>query len=392
MPHHSKETGISLFTLVRQCELMGDDDRLCELWPVIRRAVAYIETLRAEARQLPADAPNYGLLPDAFADGGIGGKRAEYTTPLWILAGLKSVAGTARRLGQTEDAAHFQQVFDDLLADFRRCYARDAKTLPSGVTYLPQWMAGSGDHVHNVTYAGTPPPHRRLNPQSGTWALEQAIYPGEVFPPDDEIVVEHCRLLDEIDDEEGMPQETGWLPYRALWGYQAAFAAEAMLYAGYGEKAADYLYAMANHASPTRVWREEQSLTASDHADFCGDMPHNWASAEFVRLLRHLLVFERGETLDLLAGLPAEWLQPNAAVRIERTPTRFGPVSLLLTCNEAGKPTLSYRLEESRLRQPEQLRVRLPQGVREITVNNVMYTGEPGSWIALEPVLEGSRF
>ncbi len=33
-------------------------------------------------------------------------------------------------------------------------------------------------------------------------------------------------------------------------------------------------------------------------------MPHNWASAEFIRLVRHLLILERGDELHLLEGLP----------------------------------------------------------------------------------------
>jgi hypothetical protein len=380
MPFHSKETGISLATLVRQTELQGDDDRLVELWPVIQRAVSHIETLRAEAYRLPADAPNYGLMPPSFADGGIGGKRAEYTTPLWTLVGLKAVAESARRLGEHADAEHFQRVYDELMADFMRCYRRDRKVLPDGISYLPQWMADSAGHVWNPEFAGEPPPHRRLNPQSGTWALEQAIYPGEIFAPEDEIVQEHCRLLDAIDDQEDVPQETAWLPYQALWNYQAGFAAEAMLYAGYPEKAIDYLYGMANHASPTRVWREEQSLAASDNGDFVGDMPHNWASAEFVRLVRHLLIFERGETLELLPALPAEWLQPGAIVRVDRTPTRFGDVSLLVQCDDGGRPALTYTLDATRPRQPATVRVRFPAGVESMEVNGVSTQGEPGGW------------
>ena len=383
MAGHTKETGISLATLVRQSELVGDEDGLDELWPVIQRAVGFIEMLRAEAYSLPKDAPNYGLMPAAFADGGIGSKRAEYTTPLWTLAGLKAVAESARRLEHKQDAANFQRVYDELMADFLRCYRRDKKVHPSGISYLPQWMAGSSDHVWNPQFEGEPPAYRRLNPQSGTWALEQAIYPGELFAPDDEIVVEHCRLLDELDNEEGVPQETGWLPYRALWNYQAAFAAETMLYAGHPDKAVDYLYGMANHASPTRVWREEQSLASSDNGDFVGDMPHNWASAEFVRLVRHVLVFERGETLELLPALPPEWLRPHAVVRVDRTPTRFGPVSLLLRCDAEGKPKLTYSLDASWQRKPACVRVRLPDGVGAMEVNGAMYTGEAGAWLDL---------
>ncbi|MFN8465825.1 MAG: hypothetical protein U0X20_09755 [Caldilineaceae bacterium] len=383
MPFHTKETGISLATLVRQTELVNDDDRLVELWPVVQRAVAYIETLRSEAYNLPPDAPNYGLLPDSFADGGIGSKRAEYTTPLWTLVGLKAVAESARRLGEQEDAAHFQQVYDELMADFMRCYARDKKLHASGASYLPQWMPGSADHLWNPEFEGEVPAYRRLNPQSGTWALEQAIYPGEIFGPDHEIVQEHCRLLDAVDDEEGMPQETGWVPYQGLWNYQAGFAAEAMLYAGHPDKAVDYLYAMANHAAPTRVWREEQSLVASDNADFVGDMPHNWASAEFVRLVRHLLVFERGDTLELLPALPPEWLRPGAEVRVDRTPTRFGPVTLHLRCEAQGKVTLSYSLDGAWPRKPACIRVRIPQGVGEMIVNGAAHDSQAGSWADL---------
>ena len=33
-------------------------------------------------------------------------------------------------------------------------------------------------------------------------------------------------------------------------------------------------------------------------------MPHNWASAEFIRLTVHLLALDRGDELHLLEGLP----------------------------------------------------------------------------------------
>jgi hypothetical protein len=120
-----------------------------------------------------------------------------------------------------------------------------------------------------------------------------------------------------------------------VWTYAAAIAANVWLYAGRPDKAVDYLYAFANHAFPTRVWREEQPLRVGGHWQICGDMPHNWASAEFIRLVRHLLVFERDDNLLLLPGLPREWLFDGASLRTERTPTRFGAVSLSLRV--AGK-------------------------------------------------------
>jgi hypothetical protein len=357
MEHHTKETGISIATLVRQTELLGDDDRLRSLWEVVRGAVRYIEGLRQAARQLPPDDPCHHLLPRAFGDGGVGGDRGEYTTALWILFGLKSAVDAAERLGLTEDHAHFKSVYDSLLSDFRNHALRHMRQLPDGTPYLPIKFDNSSDHHWIPDYPGEVPIWNRLKPQSATWALCQAIYPGEVFAPNDPLVQNLLTLFEQVDDEEGIPAETGWLPYRALWSYHASFAAHVWLYAGRPDKAVDYLYAFANHASTTRVWREEQSLKASGNGQLFGDMPHNWASAEFIRLLRNLLVFEHGEQLKLLLGLPAEWLRGE--IRVEQMPTRFGFVSLDLKFADDGSVKIRYARRPSGHREPQSVQLYL---------------------------------
>ena len=133
---HTKETGIALTTLVRQCELMGDMARLESLWPTIQNAVDYIQRLREESKARGPSAPEYGLMPPSYGDGGLGGKRPEYTTALWTLVGLKAVAGAARRLG-SKDSERFQAAYDDLLHTFREHATRDMRTLPDGTPYLP---------------------------------------------------------------------------------------------------------------------------------------------------------------------------------------------------------------------------------------------------------------
>ena len=182
-------------------------------------------------------------------------------------------------------------------------------------------LGGGEHHVH----PGAPvlAPEDGIRPETATWALAHAIYPGEVFEVDDDLVQGFLHLLKLRDGEEHVPATTGWLPYRALWTCYASFAAHTFLWAGDPEKAIEYLYGFANHAAPTRVWREEQPLRNAGHATVNGDMPHNWASAELIRLVRNLLVFERGGELHLLPALPEGWLP----LRIE-TPTRFGRLRL----------------------------------------------------------------
>lgn len=380
-PFHTKETGISLLTLVRQCELMGDDARLRSLWQIICDAVQFIEGMRAEAYALSPDSSCYKLLPMSFADGGLGGRRGEYTTVFWILAGLRAVAATAARLGFASDAARFQADFDGLLADFREHAARDMQTLPDGTPYLPMCMPGSGEHVFIPNYPEVVPDYARINPASATWALCQAIHPGEVFGPDDPLVQNLLHLYELVDDKEGVPAFTGWIPYQALWNYNASFGAHVWLYAGRGDKAYDYLYAFANHATPTRVWREEQSFADSEEGQMVGDMPHNWASAEFIRLARHLAVFERGQTLELLGGIPAEWCKPGDVVSFEHTPTRFGPVSLRLETSAGGRFTLEVTLDPGWKQRPGQIRVCLP--AHEMVLNGTPIGEINGNWMEL---------
>jgi hypothetical protein len=352
----------------------------------VRDAVGYIEGLRAEARALPPEHPAYRLLPVSFADGGLAGERPEYTTALWTLVGLRTIAAAARRLGYAEDAARFEDAYANLMDDFRASAARSMCALPDGSAYLPMCLPGSGDHHTVANFAGAPPPWRRIQPETATWAYAQAVWPGELFAPDDPLVQGLLHLLDLRDDEEGIPATTGWLPYRALWNYAASFYAHAWLYAGRPDKAVDYLYAFANHATPTRVWREEQSLTSTRNGQYVGDMPHNWGSAEFIRLVRHLLVFERGETLELLPGLPAEWLVPGKRVYLERTPTRFGPVTLELTLDEGGRGEVRLRRDVRPARVPEAVRLVLPAGAESVTLDGSTAEVLAGA-LALDPAL-----
>lgn len=336
-PHHTKETGIALATLVRMTELSGDWERLRAHWPVVRGAVDRIARMREEAAALPPDHPCRGLLPESYGDGGMGGKRPEYTTALWILAGLKQAAAAARRLG-LDDAPGLRKTYEELRADFQAHAARHQARTDGGIRFLPMGMR-PGQHNFGLSPdqgEGRTYPWTLMGPGVATWAFCQAIYPGEVFTPDDPLVQDLLRLNDFLDEDEGMPRETGWLPWRALWTYHASFAAHVALYAGVPDKAVEYLYAMANHAAPTRVWREEQSLQSHPQARYVGDMPHNWASAEFIRLVRNLLVFEMGEELHVFRGLPASWIVAGHPVVVECTPTRFGRVSVRLEADGQG--------------------------------------------------------
>ena len=68
------------------------------------------------------------------------------------------------------------------------------------------------------------------------------------------------------------------------------------------------------------------SLTAG----YVGDMPHNWASAECVLFLRHMLALEDGRDLRLLAGMGDFELAGGEPLSLVQSPTRFGRIDLNL--------------------------------------------------------------
>jgi hypothetical protein len=194
-----------------------------------------------------------------------------------------------------------------------------------------------------------------VHPVRGQWGFCHAVYPGRIFERDDPLARGTLALLDSRQSE-GMVLGTGWMA-DGIWNYFASFYAHAHLWFGNGPKASRILYAFANHACPLLSWREEQHPSGKGEG-LVGDMPHNWASAEFIRLVRNLLVLERGDELHLLEGLPRSWLSPGAETRLEGICTDFGPASLTLRADAAGREA-KLALEASVRRPPSKVVVHL---------------------------------
>jgi hypothetical protein len=179
-----------------------------------------------------------------------------------------------------------------------------------------------------------------------------------LFAPNDPLMVGTMNNL--IDNEaEGLVRRTGWHK-EGVWNYFGSFYAHDFLWLGDGEKAARTAYAFANHASPMLAWREEQSLQ-HQKTWYNGDMPHNWASAVFIRLMLHLLVFERGDELHLLEGLPPTWLKPGAVTAVNKALTRFGEISLELRVSQDGR-TATLSVTPPTRTPPRRIIVHLPGG------------------------------
>ena len=316
---HWKDTAIAMFTLVRQCELKQDWQLLRDLEPNVRHAIDFLNKLRDDARLGDSTNGKYGLLAPGFADGGIGGVRSEFTNTVWTLAGLRAVWQAAERLNinSLQLAGSF---YNELRSAFLAAAKQEMAHDPRGFDYLP--MLPHADPAWHES-----DPWNRPRPQTAQWALSHAIFPGIVFDKEDPIVRGHIALMQACTQED-VPAETGWLWHESVWNYNASFAAHVYLWAGLHDWADRTFRGFLNHASPLYCWREEQPLQHALVGQDWGDMPHNWASAECVRYLRHMLLLEDEGRMRLLEGLITENPTDRFPFRLERTPTRFGRVDI----------------------------------------------------------------
>ena len=355
---HWKDTAIAMFTLVRQCQLKQDWTFFRELEPNVIHALDFLISLRDRARSGSSINGRYGLLAPGFADGGIGGVRSEFTNTVWTLAALRAVADAADQL-KMPSLARARTFFSELYEAFQQMARREMVRHPAGFEYLPMI-------AHEDSSVADSDPWSRPRPQTAQWALSHSIFPGEVFEKNDPIVRGHISLLQSCTQED-VPTETGWLWHDSLWTYNASFAAHVYLWAGHYDWAHRTFTGFLNHASPLYCWREEQPLQDALAGQDWGDMPHNWASAECVRYLRHMLALEDGKSLRLLNGITAAELIPAAHYSLQNSPTRFGRIALEL--EPAG--ARSWRLRFDRDSGPSPTSVSLPANIGALQVKKV---------------------
>src|ERR1039458_6676081 len=132
---HWKDTGIAMFTLVRQAELSQDWTYFRRMQPNVMRGVEFLRGLCAKAAAEGSASGRYGLFPKGMGDGGLGGLRDEFTNTIWVLAGLQAVeqAAARLRLSEFEPVARFYRQLH--AAFFSRGPAGDAP--PLGGLRLP---------------------------------------------------------------------------------------------------------------------------------------------------------------------------------------------------------------------------------------------------------------
>jgi hypothetical protein len=313
-----RETGLILFALCNYARVSGNTPWLKSHFPAVCAAVGWIRRTRALTLDDPSS-PNYGLFPPGFTDGGIGGLAAEYGTTFWSLNALQAASRSALSLGIPDSARSWNALADELMGSFRKASTRDLRRDDQGNLYLPMRV---GDTSSTTL------------PQQANWGILDGQGFGHLFPYTDTILNGTLKMLD-ARTTEGIHQDVGWVR-QGVWPFFTAQEGITHVYQRNYPRAEAILYAVANHASPLGTWLEEQ-LPKNLGTRTGGDASDATAGSLFILLLRDMIVNERADTVEVLAGVPASWYMPGARLRLDQVLTDFGPLSLDLSVSPDGE-------------------------------------------------------
>lgn len=309
LPEHDSH-GELIFAVMEYFRFSGDRAFLAELWPAARRAVAYLESLRATrlgaAFETPELRARHGLLPESAShEGYLAHPVHAYWDDFWALRGYRDAAAMAAILGEAAEAeriAGIATAFEQAVrASIVQTIAdRDIAYVPGSVEWAdfdPTATANAVALLGAVADLPAEPLHR---------TFDQYL---EGF---------RRRVRGEID----------WNNYSA---YEIRIVG-ALVQLGRRDDAAELMAFLmgdrrppAWHQWPEISWRDPRS------PGHLGDVPHTWIGAEYILALRSMLAHERldDQTLVLAAGVPASWLD-TGEVAVGGLPTYFGALDLRL--------------------------------------------------------------
>lgn len=323
--------GQTLWAFGSHWRLTGDDAWARGVYPDLAR---HARGVFAEVAKDPL-----GLVPVAppYDNEAINGHYTGHS--FWLLTGMRDLIAMAEALGEKDDATQFRQWHDEYRARFlKQLAAAEART---------------GGHI---------PPG--LDAENGCdWDNLISLYPRGGVPARGTLEASDPAIGRTADVLRARKYAEGLLTYGpglrpgSLHHYDTIKCTEDLVTLGRQQDALADFYSLLVHTSSTNGGFE-CGIAPWGNRDPGGNLPpHGWFAAEYIGLLRNMLVREWEGDLHLLSVVSPAWLQPGTHLEVRRAPTDFGDVSLALQSTAEG---LTLRLRHDWRTAPRRVVVHLP--------------------------------
>ena len=319
--------GQACWALWQYYKITGDKRWLTKVYPQMRHAVDWM--LKAK-RQVSDDSPFFGVLPNAPADGEYlwDGKHHIVGYDFWNLRALLCTADAARILDKKDQA-------EELLKQanlYRNAINKVWKQ--TGLDYFPPSWEKAGTH----------------------WGNTETLWPTELFEPHDPRVT---ALIEHVRKEHGGGFIEGairWLGHPdAIHPYMSSYTTMASLIKGQHEQVVEDFYWYLLHSTSAHAFPE--GIYYKKRIAWNDTIPHTLGASNYAIMLRHMLIHERGNELHLLKAIPDWWLAEGEEIRIERAPTHFGLINLIVKGTKKG---LLVKFDPPKRQPPKKILLYLP--------------------------------
>lgn len=319
--------GETLWTYGEHYRMTHDKEFAVSVYPRILRAMDWLQhAVEADPLHIM---PATDVRDNEFVPGHLTGYN------FIALDGLQAAQLLAHDLGHDEDALRFKKIETRLRTAF---LTQLDKVSPAG-SYIPPAL-DPGAH-------GT------------DWGNLLALTPEQQLSPTDPRIAATLKHT-QATYAEGLItyHQDGQGVY--LHHYLTMKNSQTELILGEQEQVIRDLYAVLLHTSSTHAgW--EYSIRPWGDRNFSGNLaPHGWFAAEYRNLLRNMMVREEGTTLHFFSAISPAWVSAGSEIRVERAATYFGTVSLQLKNDSTTQATLTYSLDDSAARRPQEILFHIP--------------------------------
>jgi hypothetical protein len=351
--------GEAIVALVAHYRFGHDKAWLARVYPGVARAARFQDALRGrtlsdepETRSLmPANASAEDLGPAVWH---------HFWDDLWAVTGYREAAFAARELGNTPDQVDFEARADDLQATL--LYSISLVQARTGVSFVPN---GPEDVATSAMARGTTPALWPVRSLQGSHVQD--------------LLSTSFRAYFQTWLE---PQNGGYRHVEGtLWPYGGLGIAHAMLRLGWLQPTWQVLDWTLGHQTLPGTYAWGEGINATSGGLELGDMPHSWAAAELISLLRDLVIAEDDGWLQVNPGLPDSWLEPGKHVVLRDAPTEYGPVSVsLIRAAQPAGADLNVQIDGA---PPLGWRIRVPGTPTQVIVDGVTSAVSTGAELSV---------
>lgn len=327
-------TGQAMVTMVDHVRRTGDRALLADMYSALHRGARWLENTCRKSQHAQTD--HYGLLPAGFSAEHFGPNDHYFWDNFWGLAGMKRVVWAARMLGRERDANRWH----DAQAYYEQC-------IREAMSRAMQRDPGRGLPCS---------PYRRLD--SAAIGNLIAITPLDLVSPHEPWVAATVAFLMENNLTHGLFFQK--IIHTGMNAYLSVQLAKTLL-AMDDPRWETMLQSLLTAATPTYTWPE--AINPKTGGGCMGDGDHGWAAAEFLCLIRDMLVREQQGELHLGAGIPMSWFRPGLDLVVRGADSPYGSLDYHLQQDEQGlQITWQRRLHE--LHPPADLFLLVPHGIQ----------------------------